>query len=355
VNVGSATGVTTSFAAWGMFIDQNTLCDGTYLAPGTVTGPVFTNGGWNLGTAGAYIFTDPVGTASSTVGYQFSSNCFTSSNTSYKYKSQTIAPTYQAGLNLSQSSVALPPNDYSQQRAVLDGVGTNPNPVTPNDLHNGLRDIDGSQYPNGGTSSGVFLPYTVDSKSGALSFAGGGIYVEGSAQVTVSTSGASAEVWTIKQSSTTTTITVDSSANTTTISSGGTTKTIAGVPTQYDPASGAAQRAATMLYVNGSITSLSGPGQGVPAIQDGQAISIIAANNITVTGDILYKTEPVTKTQNQIPGTPADTLIPGSNNGQVLGIFTSTGDIQMQNSQSNGTLEIDASLATISQGGSEAS
>jgi hypothetical protein len=112
---------------------------------------------------------------------------------------------------------------------------------------------------------------------------------------------------------------------------------------------------ATMLYVNGNITALKGPAQGQAAIQDGAAITITAASNITVTGDILYKTEPVTLTQNQspcCPNTPADTLISGNNKGQVLGIFTATGNIQMANAQSNGNLEIDASLAMISQGGS---
>ncbi len=106
-----------------------------------------------------------------------------------------------------------------------------------------------------------------------------------------------------------------------------------------------------MLYVDGNITSLSGPGQGQPAISDSTALTVTAANNVTVTGDILYNTPPVTLTQNQVPGTPADTLVPGSDHGQVLGIFTAKGDIQLNNTQSNGNLEIDASLATISQGG----
>ena len=44
---------------------------------------------------------------------------------------------------------------------------------------------------------------------------------------------------------------------------------------------------------------------------------------------------------------PADTLIPGNNNGQALGIFTANGDVQLANTQSNGNLEIDGSLATI--------
>lgn len=46
-----------------------------------------------------------------------------------------------------------------------------------------------------------------------------------------------------------------------------------------------------------------------------------------------------------------DTLIPGNNNGQVFGIFTTTGDVQMNNLQSNGKIELDASIAMISQGG----
>lgn len=64
--------------------------------------------------------------------------------------------------------------------------------------------------------------------------------------------------------------------------------------------------------------------------------------------------EPVTTSANQAVNgvtVPADTLIPTNNTGQVLGIFTAPGDIQMNNSQGDGNLEIDASIAMISQGG----
>jgi hypothetical protein len=110
---------------------------------------------------------------------------------------------------------------------------------------------------------------------------------------------------------------------------------------------------ATMLYVEGNITALKGPAQGVAAVQDGAAVTITAKNNVTITGDLLYKTPPVTKTANEAccPGTPAGTLIPGNDNGQVLGIFTAIGDIRLNNTQANGMLEIDASLATVSAGG----
>ena len=352
-----AGGVTTSFAAWGMFIDQYAICSGSYLVPGTISGPVFTNGAWTFGTTGAYIFTDPVSSVSSDAGYQFTGRCFQSPTSSYRWGSRTIAPTFQAGFNLGQPNVPLPPNDYNQKRAVLDGIGADNSPVTKGDLNSVLRDINGNPYPNAGATSGVWLPYTVDPVTGVSSFNGGGIYVEANTQVTMSTTGASAEVWTFTQGTTTTTVTVDPVANTTVISSGGTTRTIAGVPLQKDPVTGLAVRPATMLYVNGSITNLTGlhdgMGNSLPAIQDGHALTITAAGNIVITGDLIYKTPPVTKTQNDpcCPGTPADTLIPGNDNGQVLGIFTATGDIQMQNAQANRNLEIDASLATLSQGG----
>jgi hypothetical protein len=197
----------------------------------------------------------------------------------------------------------------------------------------------------------VYLPYTVDPATGVATLSGGGIYVQGNAGVQLSLSGTTGQTYTITQGGTTTTITINNALNTTTVVSGGTTLNLVGVPTQNDPATGAVTRDATMLYVNGNITSLSGPGQGLPAVQDGTALTITAAGNVTVTGDILYNKEPVTTTQNQIPGSPADTLIPGNNSGQVLGIFTGSGDIQLKNGQSNGNLEIDASLATISNNG----
>jgi len=73
---------------------------------------------------------------------------------------------------------------------------------------------------------------------------------------------------------------------------------------------------------------------------------------------VLYKTKPVTTTQNQIvPGTtpaccsgsPVDTLIPGHDNNQVLGIFSAAGNFNLNTHQTN--IEVDAAVATISQGG----
>ena len=56
--------------------------------------------------------------------------------------------------------------------------------------------------------------------------------------------------------------------------------------------------------------------------------------------------------------TPADTLIPANDHGQTLGVFTATGDIILNDTHVNGKtgkfdgiVEIDGSLATISQSG----
>lgn len=344
----------TSFAAWGMFIDQWSICSGSTLVPGTISGPAFTNGAWTFGTAGNYIFTDTVGSASSTAGFQFSNKCDQLSSTSDKAGNQTIAPQFQAGFQTGQSTIPLPQNDYNQERAVLDGKGLSNSPVTKSDLHNAVSDIHGNPYPSAGTTTGVFLPY--QTVNGQNTITGGGIFVEGNANVVLSTgtgpSNSPTQIYTITQGNpgVTTTVVIDKNNNSTTVTSGGNTLNLTGVPHMVDPVTNA-QTPDTMLYVDGAINSLSGPGQGQPAIQDGAGLTVTAASNVTITGDILYKTPPVTLTQNQIPGQPADTLIPGNDKAQALGIFTATGDIQLNNKQANGNLEIDASLATISQGG----
>jgi hypothetical protein len=345
--------VQTSFAAWGMFIDQYPLCGGGDLVPGTITGPVFTNGAWNFGSSGKYVFTDPVGSANAQAGYD-NGGCQAVAGAS----GNGISPTFQSGFNLGQPTVPLPANDFNQKEAVLDSKGNQGVAVTPAQMNASLRNVSGTAYPLAPPASGVYLPYTVNLATGAKTLNGGGIYVEGNASVTLSvpnpSTNTTAQIYTIVQGGVTTTVTIDDAAGTTSISSGGVNTVITGVPTQVDPTTGAVTRDATMLYVDGNITSLSGPATGTAAggIQNDTALTITANGSVTVTGDVKYVSEPVTTAQNQIPGTPADTLIPANNFGQVLGIFTATGNVDLANTQSSGNLEIDASIATVSAGGS---
>src|SRR5262249_20672404 len=146
-----------------------------------------------------------------------------------------------------------------------------------------LKNINGTAYPStAAPSSGVYLPYTV--VGGKPTFTGGGILVEGNASITLKPTGSTGQTYTIVNGSpsVTTTITIDPAGNgglgTTTVSNGSTNLTINGVPQQFDPSTGADLGYETMLYVDGSITALKGPGQGQGAIQDGTALTITAAN-----------------------------------------------------------------------------
>src|ERR1700690_254025 len=238
-----------SFAAWGMFIDQWPICNGSTLVPGTISGPAFTNGAWTFGTSGSYIFTDAVGSANANAGYQFSGSCAQAPANSDKVGGVTIAPTFQNGFNLGSPSVPLPPNDFNQEQAVLDGKGVAAGAVTNAQLNAALKNISKSAYPAGGAASGVYLPFTM--VAGVPTFTGGGIYVQGNATVKLSPSGATAQVYTITQGGTVTTVTVNPVANTTTMVSGGTTLNITGVPEQIDPVTSGVMGPATMLYCNG--------------------------------------------------------------------------------------------------------
>ncbi len=352
----TTTTTNTSFAAWGMFIDQQSICSGSVLVPGTISGPVFTNGSWTFGDTGAYNFTDSVGSAGANGGYQFSGGgCDQVNGVSDTQGGTTIAPKFAQGFNRGQPAVPLPPNAYSQERAVLDGKGTSNATVQNSDLNAALKNINQTAYPSNGASSGVYLPYTTTvtdpitgkPKTVPPTLTGGGIYVEGNANITLSPTGTNGQVYTIVNNGVTTTVTVIPGATpgtgTTTVQSGSTTLSIIGVPAVQDASSNPTSDG-TMLFVNGSITGLKGPGEGQAAINDGTALTITAASNVTITGDIRYKTAPVTM--------PGDALVTGGDKGQVLGIFTANGDIQLNNGQSDQTLEIDASLATIAQGGS---
>lgn len=358
----AASGPTTvSFASYGTFIDQYPPCSAPFVA-GNLYGPFFTNGAWNFGDANAlgssthYDFQNTTGQAQGNASYWHGGNCVQAAAASNTADGTTIAPTFQAGLNLGAASIPLPPNDYNQKQAVLDGIGLTSTNPTPAYMGTVLENAAGQPYNSATagtlpTNNGVYLPYSTNSQ-GQKVLNGGGIYVEGNAAVTLSPSGTSGQVYTIVQGGVTTTVVTNPTGigtGTTTIQVGsGPVTTISGVPTMYNSGSATPVENATMLYVDGNITTLTGPGEGQPAINNGVALTITAAQNVTITGDIRYETEPVV-TSGSNP--PLDTLIPANNTGQVLGIFTATGNIQMNNSQRDGNLEIDASIAMISQGG----
>jgi hypothetical protein len=333
-----------SFAQYGTFIDKQTICSAELIG-GTITGSQFTNGAWTFGSDQSYNFTGKVGSASATAGYIFGDGtCNQVAGPSSSHGSATVSPTFQRGYQWGQAAIALPTNDYNQKSAVLTGIGiTNTgtpaaNPTTAQ-LTADLKDASGTYSYSGSTSSGVFIP--VSSTTGIVN--GGGIYVEGSASVSVAYSGTTAEVYTITQGSTTTTVTITPSGSvgggTTVIKKGSNPAvTYNGVPTQTDPVTGIVTNAA-VLYVDGNITALSG------TIQDNTAVNITAANDMYITNNLTYKTAVVDSSGNETAAAAAGTAT------QTLGLYTSGGSIYLQAPTDNANMEIDASIMTTKDNG----
>jgi hypothetical protein len=371
-----------TFAGFGAFINNYNPCSQGFLVPGIFSGPTFTNGAWGLSNAGPYIFTDPVKQVSPQIDYSTGGGCIQSTASSYP----GINVNFQQGLTLGAQAAKLPSNTYSQKWAAIDGMGcgetTGPscspsspptaaqigNPPTNAQLNTYLKDVNGNAYPSTGTSSGVFLAYTptgpttgtlgtsTSTGTGNVPPAGyaGGIYVEGSAAVTLTPGTDSfqnpTQIYTIQQGSTITTITTDPAnppgVGSTTITSGGSTKTLTGIPSNLASSPGG-HPAATLLYVDGTISALTGPpavgGVTPPAIQNNAMITVAAAGDIDITGDIKYTVEPVTISV-------ADSIVSATYNANatnVLGVFTSSGNIVLSSPYSNKNLEVDGSLAAV--------
>ena len=322
-----------NFASFGTFLEQYPgwpNC-GNPFAGGTLSGKIYTNQGWTWGLGQSYTFAGQVGSVSPNFYWNYGNtgSCDSTPNLTDKQGGNSITPTWNVKPpQLGIPPIPLPQNDFNQKEAIVDSLGNTWGPdnytAAQQDaaMNAVLKNVNGTNapYPVAGTATaGVYLPYTQTVSGGVTTntFSGGGIYVEGAVTSAVLSTAANQQIITIVQGSTTTKITLNlpPSAPTTTVAQtvGATTTNtiINGLPenlTGTSPTEGA------MLYVDGNINSLSGPSSG-PAIQNTSALTITSADNITITGNITYATEPVTLNS-------SDTLISGNNNGQVLGIFT---------------------------------
>ena len=197
------TSTTASFAAFGAFIDSFSSCQGP-LVQGYMTGPMYAMGQWNLsyGSSPGYTFTDPVSQTGADFSYYDGGTCANSASVPYTFgDGHSVNPSFQGGHNMNVTPVALPPNDFSQQWAVLDGKGcgegsnvcgsaSSPAPPQPtitqmNALLQNAAQNNVAASPYGGTGStltapteGVFLPYTCTGGTCSLNSNAGGIYVE---------------------------------------------------------------------------------------------------------------------------------------------------------------------------------
>lgn len=374
VKMNPSTTTTTSFAAYGTLFDQYALCSASFV-PGMMSGKFFSNQSWNFGSSGVvgatkYVFTGDVGAVNNDVGYIYSDGtCDQNNKTTDTHKGVTVDPTFSGGLTLGQQAIPLPANSYNHLSAVLDGLGDcPPAPASCSAPSNAqmavLTNAAGTSWSSSATT-GVFMPYTItgsgSSRTKTLNSNAGGIYVQGTANsvtlaastATVSGATHNLQVITIEQgsggSAVTTTVTLDLTGGTTTISDskGNSTGAMAGLPENLNnsPAS-----EACLVYVNGNISSnpsanaptgLSGPSSGA-AIQNGSAVLVASTGTISITGSLTYSTEPVTLNSSDSPVSPVPT--------NVLGIYTSGGNVQLQPPSNVSSMEIDASLAEMASG-----
>ena len=345
-----------SFATFGGFINNYPECDAP-MASGTMTGRFFTNGSWPFGSGNSYIFTGPVGQADTNVSFMFGANCQLKNASSDTYNHQTIAPTFNGGFQTGQQAVAQPTDSFSQEWSVMDGIGHGESPAQPGSvqLNAYLKDINGNSYPSAGTTTpGVYIPYCTGGAGCTTpnTITGGGFYIEDNGstatniQLSLGTDASNnpTQTYKITQGGTITTITLDIAANSTTVVSGAKNLTLTGVPKNLNLNNVSTEGA--VIYVDGVVSSLQGPGHNQASIQDYYGTTVAASGSINLTGDLIYAHEPVT-----IPG---DALISGNDFNQTLGLFTANGDIVFNCSSgtqcsgySNNKMEIDATLAAL--------
>lgn len=333
------------FTAYGTFFDRGDPEGGLVLVSGEFTGPVHTNSHFNFSSRNTVVFRGSVSQADDYVIYDGRSEPVPADG-----KQGVVV---SAGTYARKEKVAPPQNNFVQELAVINGNGYNGSieqgtvdgqgRVTPATLASGLSDARGSlpQVSGGDIPNGVYV-----SSNDGSSITGGGIYVNGDARVELTTNGTSQTVQ-VTQGSTVSTVTIDFESNTTTFSSGGTSRVFTGVP--MDSSLGESKATPGIsLFVDGSITSLSGPraqeGQTGPAIAPQTAMTITAQRNITVTGDIKYS-EPIV-------GADGNALPRANQVKSVLGIFTNDGNVVLQpdgtRTDGEGTsMEIDASIAAF--------
>ncbi|MFZ2384623.1 MAG: DUF4900 domain-containing protein [Candidatus Omnitrophota bacterium] len=145
--------------------------------------------------------------------------------------------------------------------------------------------------------SGIYVPNNGTSLTG-------GIYIRGSASVSLGVDSGGRPVYTITQGSTVKQITLDLAASTTTVKSGAGTQTYSGIPDGVD-------NEGILIYDKGDITGLSG------VVQSNSKVTVSSEQDIVITGNVTYES------YNTSPVLNAE----GYSN--VLGILSWGGDVRI--------------------------
>ncbi len=322
-----------SFARYALFTDTHTTPSGSpiwFISSTNFNGPVHTNGEFRF--AFFPTFTSTLESVNTNAWFNNGGSAIELASTENVQggtrvdaplvppdpNPQTATP---AAFTLGAPAVPLPTSPFNQQGVAVGRNPTDATPVTTAQIAGAIPELTGAtSIPNG-----IYVP-VADANSDCRSDPGdpmkGGIYVQGNLDsLTMSVWGTTA-VYTLTQGSTTTTVVVDRVNNQTTVTSNGwlpppsgggcpgaapglATRTFTGVPKGWQ---GPGDPNATVIFAQGAIGGVSG------TLQQNEQTTIAASGTITISGNIQYQTPP----------NPAD---PTSNPTNVLGLYSSGGDI----------------------------
>lgn len=290
-----------NFARYALFTNSQTMPSGTnvwFTNKTNFAGPMYTNGRYNFAFNPSGTFYNTVKQVSSTAKFYNNGNAI---NLNADSNGNTDVPIFNSTFTRSADTISLPTNS-TEASMVTEATG-------------------GSNYG----SNGIYVPVTGTTLKG-------GIYVKGTADsISMAVSGTNS-VYTIKQGSTTKTITVNPTANTTTVQVG------TGTPTVYTGQPTGQSNVGTLIYVSGSINSLSG------TVQKDTQMVIATHNDTVIQNNIRY--------EQYTPGsgTAGDQdYVPPSAEGykNLLGLISWSGDIEIGNSAPN-NIDVHATMMASS-------
>jgi len=332
-----------SFARYALFTDTHTDANGNpvwFANPTTFSGPVYTNGEFRFYQFPT--FTSTVQSASPKAWYYNNGNNVelaavenVRNGTRVDAALAPPAPTPQAAapanFTLGAPTVPFPSDAYNQQGVAIGLPPGNYAQVTPAQIDAAIPELKGT----GTVPNGIYVPVT-DAAGDCVSDPNinqmlGGVYVQGDLDsLTMSVGGPmnSQAVYTLTQGKVTATVTVDRALNQTTVTmiddkgnnawpqpsnqngcpglpQGPMTRRFTSVPKGWQ---GPGNDNGAILYVQGQINSLSG------TLQQNEQTTVAASGTITIQGNVQYQTPP----------NPSD---PTSNPLNILGLFSSGGDI----------------------------
>lgn len=273
-----------NFAKFALFTNTQTMPNGTqvWFTDSTVfSGPVHTNDRFNFAL-------NPSGSFYAAVSQHQETARFYNNGSSILLDADVNGtrdvPVFHAGFGRDQDSIVLNSSTVKQDM------------------------IDQATGGQAFGANGIYIP----NNGTALT---GGIFVKGDSSVSLTVDGNNRAVYTIEQGGVSNQVTVDSSSNQTIVTnlSSGTSATYSGVPDGTDDAG-------TIIYVDGSISSLGG------TVQEGTSVTIATTEDVVIQSHLKYSDYTPGSGTPGVAGYTPPTAV-GTDN--LLGIVSWEGDVRI--------------------------